>query len=102
MPKDRIFVDNIPPKSWVHRFVTRHSELSLRAPEHLGHVRKRVTEETIRKWFDSMENFLLTEHGIEAKEFFVAENSNRVFNLDETGFPLAEANKLKIVSERGV
>ena len=44
-----------------------------------------------------------TEHTINAKEFLSDENKSRIFNLDESGFPLAGTNgKLKIISARGV
>lgn len=99
--EERVFIDNLPPKSWVHRFVTRHKDISLRTPEHLGHMRKKVTEKTLRDWFSELDKFLLEEHHIVAKDFFVPENSARVFNLDETGFPLSGTNKLKVVSEKG-
>lgn len=79
----------------------RHPELSARTPEHLGHQRKQVTEHSLRQWFVDLENFLLEEHGIVARDFLVEENNGRIFNLDETGFPLCGSNKLKVISERG-
>ena len=102
IPEDqRVFKNNLPPKSWVYRFVERHPRLSSRIPEHLGHMRKQVTKHGIKAWFLGLEAYLAEEHNLDCKTFFVPENSHRVFNLDETGFPLCGSNKLKIVTEKG-
>ena len=103
-PKDdeRLFSNNLPHKSWVHRFIARHDDLRLRTPENLGHMRKQVSEAKLRNWFHHLEEFLCEEHDIQASEFLVRENSHRVFNLDETGFPLSSTNKLKVISEKEV
>ena len=100
-PEDRLFANNLPNKSWVHRFVQRNPQLSARTPEHLGHMRRRVSERSLRDWFNGFKLFLKEEHGLEAEDFLTEENSHRVFNLDESGFPLCGTNKLKIVTERG-
>ena len=42
----------------------------------------------------------MKEHGIDAEHFLTQENANRVFNLDESGFPLGGSNKLKVIDER--
>ena len=97
----RLFPNNLPPRSWVYRFVGRHKELSARTPQHLGHQRQRVTEMGLRKWFDNLSDFLKEEHNIHAKTFLTPENSHRIFNIDETGFPLCGNSKLKIIAEKG-
>ena len=97
----RLFPNNLPPRSWVYRFVGRHKELSARTPQHLGHQRQRVTEMGLRKWFDNLSDFLKEEHNIDAKTFLTPENSHRIFNIDETGFPLCGNSKLKIIAEKG-
>ena len=99
--EDRVFPNNLPNVTWIHRFVKRHDNLSARTPEHLGHQRKGVTEHALRGWFESLENFLLTEHKINARDFLTPGNSHRVFNLDEAGFPLSGGSKLKIIAETG-
>ena len=94
--------DRMPSMTWVYRFLSRWPELSSRIPENLGYQRNAVTEEKIRSWFDTLENFMEKEHGIQAKTFLCAENASRIFNCDETGFPLAgTTGKLKVVAERG-
>lgn len=99
---ERKFEDNLPSLFWVYRFLNRWPELSARAPENLGYQRAYVTEEQIRAWFEQLEKFLLEEHNIVATEFLQERNSSRVFNLDESGFPLAGTNgKLKIITNKG-
>ena len=99
---EKKFQGNKPSICWVYRFLQRHPELSARTPENLGFQRAYVTETSIRKWFDNLEKFLLDEHGISASQFLVEGNGHRVFNLDESGFPLQGTNgKLKIIAERG-
>ena len=99
---DRLFPDNLPSPVWVHRFVKRHPTMSMRTPEHLGHQRKMLSETQLREWFKQLEDFFFSEHRIIAKDFFVPENASRIFNLDESGFPLGGGKKLKVVAERGV
>ena len=79
----------------------RHPKISPRTAEHLGHCRKRVSESQLRTWYTELEIFFFTEHRIIAKDFFIGDNGDRIFNLDESGFPLAGGNKLKIVAEKG-
>ena len=98
---DRIFNDNLPNKSWVYRFIQRHPKLAARTPEHLGHMRKNVTENRIRSWFADLKTFLQEEHQIDAERFLSFENADRVFNLDESGFALSGSHKLKVISETG-
>lgn len=41
----------------------------------------------------------MKEHNIAVAEFFVDENAPRVFNCDESGFPLAgTSGKLKVIT----
>jgi len=98
---EKLFPDNLPSKTWVHRFMDRHNNISARTPETLGHMRKNVNEDQLREWFTNLENYLLEEHDINAVQFLKPENSHRIFNLDESGFPLGGKNKMKIITEKG-
>ena len=99
---NRIFKDNLPSSTWIYRYMKRHPEISARTPENLGHQRTYVTEASIRKWFLDFSKFLQEVHGIDAKEFFTEENAGRIFNLYESGFPLAGTNgKLKVITTKG-
>lgn len=100
---NRCFPNNIPSNGWVYRFFNRNPELSLRVPENLSHKRANINKDQILKWFEDLSKFLYEEHGIEAADFFTENNAHRIFNLDETGFPLAGTNgKLRVITTRGV
>ena len=85
------FVNNLPSTGWVYSFLKRHPIVSSRIPENLGFQRAYIDEKGIRKWHQGLENFLREEHGINAAEFLSTENADRIFNLDESGFPLQES-----------
>lgn len=98
----RKFKENMPSTAWIYRFIRRNPECSTRTPENLGYQRSYVNEAQIRNWFKDLEKFFIEQHGINATDFFSRENSSRIFNLDESGFPLSGTNgKLKIISTRG-
>lgn len=100
--ENRKFKDNLPSNGWVYTFLKRHPQVSARTPENLGFQRAHINEEGVRSWFLHLEIFLREEHSIVASEFFTDENRNRVFNIDESGFPLhGTAGKCKIIAERG-
>ena len=102
LPSGHKFIDNKPSICWVYRFLKRHPQLSARTPENLGFQRAYVSEEMIRNWFKNLESFLLEEHEIVATDFLSEVNADRIYNLDESGFPLQGTNgKLKIITERG-
>lgn len=102
IPEGRKFVDNRPSKCWIYSFFKRHPKLSARIPENLGYQRAIITEELLRDWFTSFERFLKDEHEIDATEFLQESNASRVFNIDESGFPLQGTNgKMKVVAETG-
>lgn len=96
------FKENRPSPSWVYGFMKRHPHVAARTPENLGFQRANVSEQRIRHWFSDFSNFLKEEHDIDAEDFLSEENSARIFNADESGFPLAGTNgKLKVITEKG-
>ena len=98
----RKFKDNLPSNGWIYSFMKRHPIVSSRIPENLGFQRAHINEEGVRKWFAELEKYLAEEHSINAAEFFTEENRCRIFNWDESGFPLqGTAGKCKILAERG-
>ena len=102
LPSGQKFTDNKPSICWVYRFLNRHPELRARTPENLGYQRAYVSEEGIRNWFSMLEAFLLEEFNLVASDFLSEVNGERIFNLDESGFPLQGTNgKLKIIAARG-
>ena len=101
-PTDVFGESHTPSMTWVYRFLSRWPELSMRLPEKLGYQREAVTEGSIRRWFASLKQFLKDEHNITAEEFLTPANAERIFNLDESGFPLSGTNsRLKIVAAKG-
>ena len=87
---------------WVDRFLKRFPHLSRRRPEILGYGRTSVTEKKLRGWYENLANILLAEHNLDAKKFLSDENGHRIFNIDESGFPLAGSNsRLKVITSRG-
>lgn len=52
------FKDCLPGKTWYYAFLKRHPELSLRTPEGLSKGRAIVTEESVRKWFRELKQYL--------------------------------------------
>ena len=98
----KYFKNNTPSISWVYKFLKRTPSVCCRIPENLGILRAHVTESTIQQWFKRFEMFLKNEHNIDAKEFLTPENSGRIYNVDESGFPLnGTAGQLKVVALRG-
>lgn len=94
--------DNLPTRRWVDRFMTRHPNLSNRVPEHLGHKRALITPLVIDKFFKDLKEYFLAEHGIDAEELLCIENSERIFNCDETGFFLnANDRSSKVLVKKG-
>lgn len=102
LPSGEKFKDNKPSICWVYRFLGRHPEISARTPENFGFQRAYVNAEQIRNWFTGLEEYLLENFNLVASEFLSEENCERIFNLDESGFPLqGTAGKLKIIAGRG-
>ena len=100
--EERKFKDNLPTIGWVYSFLKRHPELSLRTPENLGFQRAHISEKGIRKWFLELKNFLSEEHNLNAEEFLAEGNGERIYNIDESGFPLqGTAGKCKVITMRG-
>lgn len=102
IPENRKFVDNKPSKCWVYGFLKRHPEVAARTPENLGFQRACVTEQGLRDWFVLLKQFMQEEYNVIAEEFFSEENADRIFNADESGFPLqGTSGKFKIIAGKG-
>ncbi|KAJ8879233.1 hypothetical protein PR048_019839 [Dryococelus australis] len=62
------FVDNLPGRTWFLAFLKRHPNITIR-------------EESLSRWFEETDNYLK-----ENKYENILEQSERVFNLDESAF----------------
>lgn len=74
------FINNKPGRKWLQLFLRRHPEISKRNAEVISRARASVTEVSIRKWFEELNNFLKEN---EAED--IMEHPERIFNADETG-----------------
>lgn len=78
-----VFKDGLPKQTWYLNFLKRNPEISLREAEGINKARAIVTQESIRKWFKELTQFLRDENLID-----VFEDPRRIFNGDESGFAL--------------
>ena len=91
------FPDNLPGKKWFQTFQKRHPEITMRTPMSLGHERSVVNIGMIRGWYDGVFNYLKKEvPGYES----LVNSSRRIFNADESGFPLA-VKAGRVMAEKG-
>lgn len=82
------FKDNLPGRTWYKKFLQRHPEIVNRTPESVSSASGNVSEENIRKWFDTIESYL------NSKDFFeILQDPTRILNGDETGFQLCPKQK---------
>lgn len=77
------FTDDRPGKDWFKAFMRRNPSLSIRTSEHLGLERAIVTPEKIKNWFKEMTEYFTSEDLID-----IFDDPERLFNCDESGFPL--------------
>ena len=76
--KPNPFINNTPQRSWYEGFKKRNPEVSERVSENVTISRARVTESSLRKWFDEVNQYLIEEN-------LISIEANRIFNCDETG-----------------
>ena len=88
-PNDR------PSEKWYRGFMNRHPNLHYRMVSALCKERASVSFDNIFEWFMDLRNFL-----IETGNQDMFEDPTRIYNCDETGFPLAPKPK-KVIVERG-
>ena len=89
------FRDGVPGYDWWCGFRKRHPNLTERTPQALQiHRAKAATPEKINHWFNQTLNPVLKQLGLE-------DCPNQMFNVDESGFPLA-GKPGKILAPRGM
>ena len=76
-------------------FSKRHRTVAVRTPERVSRARSYIQEEDIRSWFSE-----LTDNVTALNALDIFEDSNRVFNLDETNIQLCPSTG-KVISIRG-
>ena len=60
----------------------------------LSHARYDVSYDTLKYWFNELKNYLA-----QVKHADILEDLSRLYNCDETGFPLAPKTKKAIASK---
>ncbi|XP_071942933.1 uncharacterized protein [Antedon mediterranea] len=89
------FKDNMPGRQWQRNFMKRHPDLAVRLPESLGVERAAVSKEKIAGWFEECQRFIAKE---KLEEAFA--DPTRLYNVDETGFPLGVKNE-RVLAAKG-
>ena len=92
------FNNNRPGETWYRSFMRRHPEIVVREPEGVTAVRATVTEESIRKWFEKMKDYLSNNEGSAFADIMA--EPRRVLNTDETSFSLCPKSG-KVLGPRG-
>ena len=78
------FNDNRPSESWYRGFMGRYPELKRKQALLLSKQRAGITRENLNEWFTDLRKYLETTGNED-----ILEEPSRIFNADETGFPLA-------------
>ena len=89
------FTDNRPSAHWYKLFMSRHPELSQRQPQLLSRERAGVTREGLDTWFEECKEY------VDGKDPTIWNEPNRIYNCDETSFPIAPKPS-HVIAEKGV
>ncbi|XP_051166325.1 uncharacterized protein LOC127284737 [Leptopilina boulardi] len=79
--KKNPFTDNIPGRAWYDGFLKRNPEISTRVTEKVCLNRAKVSEYSLRQWFEEISKYLVENN-------LLSLEPNRIFNCDETGLAL--------------
>ena len=80
---------------WYRLFMTRYPELACKQPLLLSKQHASVMKELLYAWFDELKAYMEDiGHG------YILDLPERIFNADETGFPLAP-KPLKVIAAKG-
>ena len=89
------FVNGRPGKKWMNSFFKRNNMFSMRTPEAISKGRAVITEESVRKWFVKLTDYLTKNQALD-----VLEDPKRILNGDETSFMLCPKTG-KVIAPRG-
>lgn len=93
--RETVFKNNRPGLTWWEAFKKRHPKIAEKEAESLTLARAAVTEESVRKWFSEVSEWLKREDHLK-----ILEDPSRVFNADETGFLLCPKTG-RVIGEKG-
>lgn len=88
------FGEEGPTDGWLHKFLMRYSDLTMRKPEALSNAAATVNLRDIKKWYDNIGNKL------REKDPELLNDASRWFNMDESGFE-THPQKNSVVSQKG-
>ena len=74
--------------------MARHPDLQMRMTSALSHARCDVSCDNLKYWFNELKDYLA-----EVKHADILEDLSRLYNCDETGFPLMPKTKKVITSK---
>ena len=89
------FPDDRPTEMWYCLFMGQYPHLSRRMPSLLGRAGMKISMNNVRWWFADLRQYI---EGIGHGDSF--SNPTRIFNADETGFPIA-LKPVKIIADKG-
>ena len=89
------FVNDCPGEKWYRLFLLRFPDLALWQVQLLSKLRARVSGKAINKSFDELREYLF-----EMANMDIIEQLNRIYNCDETGFPMA-LHPTKVIASKG-
>ena len=89
-----MFKEQKPGRKWFTLFMKRHGdEISQRVTLPLGRERTTVTADKVERWFVGVTMYLGEEGALD-----ILDDPSRIYNADETGFPLAPKSGKVIAS----
>ena len=93
--RENPFTEDLPGYDWLDGFMKRHKkELTVRQPEQLKvtTVRSSANQVIFNAWFELLHTTLIENDLLDKPE--------RIYNVDESGFPL-DPKRLKVIAEKG-
>ncbi|GFO21204.1 Jerky protein [Plakobranchus ocellatus] len=95
LDRETPFVHGVPGPDWLDGFLKHHQDLSCRLPEQMKMSRQKSSaNKTIYDAWFSLLKKTLTYHNLLNKP-------ERVYNVDESGFPL-DPKRLKVITQKGI
>lgn len=93
--RDNPFKNNFPGDGWYKAFLKRHPTLTHRTAEAVTAASAQISEDNIRRWFTSVEDYLREKNLND-----ILLDPSRMFNGDETCFVLCPKNT-KVLAPKG-
>ncbi|XP_060791261.1 homeobox and leucine zipper encoding b isoform X2 [Neoarius graeffei] len=89
------FTNNLPSKGWFYLFCKRHPEITERVPQLLARERASISFEMLQGWYKGLSSFL--EKVVPDFQSLI-NDPRRIFNADESGFPLCVTSNQVLTS----